>query len=137
MFDQEQQVCRLAADAVLATQAYVRAAKARADTANRAAALERSLLSLVAEVYAIEFELSLDPEAPRSRKQDTAPADAAIHALAAQFIASLVQRPGEMAGAGGLPVQASVLMGNEFAALDDALRGAGYLEPHAALRATT
>jgi hypothetical protein len=128
MFDQEQHVCRLAADVVLATRSYADAKKACADVANSAAAFERSLLALVAEVYAIEFELSLDPEAQWSRKHDTAPADAAIRALAAQFIASLVQRPGDMAGA-DLPVQTSVLTGNELAALDEALRGEGYLEP--------
>jgi hypothetical protein len=129
MFDQEQHVCRLAADVVLATRSYADAKKACADVANSAAAFERSLLALVAEVYAIELELSLDPEAQWSRKHDTAPVDAEIRALAAKFIASLVQTPEEMAVVGDLPVQTSVLMGNELAALDHALCGAGYLDP--------
>ena len=72
MFDQERHVCRLAADAVQATQAYVRAKKSCADTVNSAAALERSLLSLVEEVYAVEFELLCQDRATEdSRDGDT------------------------------------------------------------------
>ena len=134
MFDQEQHVCRLAADVVLAIRAYVHAKKARAGVANPAAAFERSLLSLVAEVYAVEFELCQDREIEGSCDRDTTLPGNSIHVLAAKFIASLVQGPEEQAGAGELPVGTSVLLGSEFNALNDALRVAGYLEPLAASR---
>jgi hypothetical protein len=134
MFDQEQHVCRLAADVVLATQAYVHAEKACADVANPAAAFERSLLSLVAEVYAMEFESSQDRAMEGSRDRDMTPSGGPIYALAAEFIASLVQGPEEAAGAGESPVPTSVLLGREFNALNDALRVAGYLESFAASR---
>ena len=134
MFDQEQHVCRLAADVVLATQAYVHAKKVCADVANSAAAFERSLLSLVAEVYAMEFESSQDRAMEGSRDRDMTPSGSTIHALAAKFIASLVQGPEEPAGAGELPVRTSVLLGRDFNALNDALRVAGYLDPVAASR---
>ena len=134
MLDQERQVSHLAADVVRATQAYVRTRKFCANVENSATALESSLVSLVEEVYAMECEWSLDPAIEACRDGETTSPGGAIHALAAEFIASLVQRPGEQAGAGELPVRTSVLLGCEFDALSDALRVAGYLEPVAAFR---
>ena len=134
MFDQQQHVCRLAADVVRATQAYVRTRKFCANVENSAAALESSLVSLVEEVYAMECEWSLDPTIEACRDGETTSPGGAIHALAAEFIASLVQRPEEQARAGELPVRTSVLLGREFDALSDALWVAGYLEPVAAFR---
>ena len=134
MFDEDRHVCRLAADAVRAAQAYAHAKKSCADVVNSAAALERSLLSLVEEVYAMEFELCQDRAADGSREGGTTSPGEAIHALAAEFIASLVQDPEEGSKAGELPLRTSVLLGNEFDALSDALRAADYLEPAARSR---
>jgi len=129
MFDPEQEICRLAADLVLATQAHVDAENTCADTANTAAALERSLVSLAEEVYAMEFDLYADSVAgPDGDKRTVQTADA-IHALAAEFLASLVQmKDGEP------QLTTSVLLGNTFDALSDALSRAGYLGPQCALR---
>ena len=134
MFDQERHVCHLAADVVRAAEAYVRAKNACADVANFAAALERSLLSLVEEIYAVEFELCQDRAMEVSRDRDATSAGRAIGALAAEFIASLVQDPAEQAEAGELPVPTNVLLGREFDALSDALRAAGCLKPAAPSR---
>ena len=134
MLDEEQHVCWLAADVVRATHAYVRAKKSRTNAVHSAAAFDCSLLSLVEEVYAMEFELIQDRAMEDCRDSDTTSPGRAIHALAAKFIAALVQEPGEQAEAGELPVRTSVLVGSEFDALSDALRVAGYLEPVAASR---
>jgi len=135
MFEQERHVCHLAVDVVRATQAYVRARKSGADLENSAATFERSFLSLVEEVYAVEFErLYQDRAMEDSRDIDSASPAGAIHALAAEFVASLVQEPGDQDEAGELPVRTSVLLGSEFSALSDALHVAGYLEPAAPCR---
>ena len=128
MFDPEHEICRLAADLVLATWAHVDAENACADTANTAAILERSLVSLAEEVYAMEFDVyGESAPGPDGDKRTVQTADA-IHASAAEFLASLVQMQD-----GEPQLTTSVLLGNTFDALSDALSRAGYLIPQSAL----
>ncbi len=127
MFEHEQHVCRMAAELVLATQALADTEIARADTAHRAAVLERSLVSLVEEVYALEFDLELHRTEQPFGERDVTPAESSIRALAAEFIASLVLIPADSAEAGGYPLNTSMLLGSKFDALADALGRAGYL----------
>jgi len=127
MFEPEQDICRLAADLVLATQALADAEHACKDTAHTAAVLERSLVALAAEIYALEFDLVLDEPAQRRCGQDRASAERSIRAQAAEFIASLVLLPAASLGAGHPPVNTRMVLGSKFDLLWDALIKAGYL----------
>ena len=127
MFEPEQDICRLAADLVLATQALADAEHACKDTAHTAAVLERSLVALAAEIYALEFDLVLDGPVQRHCGQDRASAERSIRAQAAEFIASLVPLPAASLGAGHPPVNTRMVLGSKFDLLWDALIKAGYL----------
>jgi hypothetical protein len=127
MFDQEQHVCRLAAELVLATQALADTENARADTAHSAAALERSLVSLVEEVYALEFDLEPHATEQSFGEPGATLPESSIRALAAEFIASLVLNAADSPEAGSYPLSTSMLLGSKFDALSDALGRAGYL----------
>jgi len=127
LFEQEQRVCRLAADVVLATRALAEAENARATTAHCAAVVERSLVSLVEEVYAVEFDLALGRNEQPRREAAVAPMEQKIHALAADFIASLADITGDATQAAELPLDASILLSSKFDALSAALSKAGYL----------
>lgn len=127
MFEQEQRVCRLAADVVLATQALAEAENACAATAHCAAVVERSLVSLVEEVYAVEFDLALGRTEQPRREVAVAPTEQRIHALAAAFVASLCDITDDFMLADDLPLDSSMLLGSKFHALSAALSKAGYL----------
>lgn len=127
MIEQEQRVCRLAADVVLATRALAEAENAHTATAHCAAVVERSLVSLVEEVYAVEFALALGGNKEPRREVAVAPSEQKIQALAADFIASLADFAGDSTQAADLPLDASMLLGSKFDALSAALSKAGYL----------
>lgn len=127
MFEQEQRVCRLAADVVLATRALAETENARAATAHCAAVVERSLVSLVEEVYAVEFDLALGGNEQPRREVAVAPTEQKIHALAAAFVASLCDMTEDFMQADDLPLDSSMLRGSKFDALSAALSKAGYL----------
>jgi hypothetical protein len=126
LFDQEQRVCRLAAEMVRATRALAQAEGGRAATAYCAAVVERSLVSLVEEVYAVEFDLALGSNDRLRRERGVTPTEQKIHALAADFISSLADNAGDSMQADDSPLAASMLLGGKFDALSAALRQAGY-----------
>lgn len=127
MFEQEQHVCRLAADMVRATLSLADAERAGMDTALVASSAEHSLVLLVEAVYAKECELVMDSIGQGSRRPAVLVAEQRIQALAAEFIASLTRISSRSAEAEDLPLRARMLLGAEFDALSDALSKAGYL----------
>jgi hypothetical protein len=127
LVEQEQHVCRLAADMVLATRALARAESAREATAPLAAVVECSLVLLVEEIYATAFDRIADGIDPGSFEREVASSNQAIFDLAAEFIASLPSVTARLRKAGDQPLAARMLLGCKFDALAHALSDAGYL----------
>lgn len=135
MFEQEQQVCRLAADMVLATRALARAESAREVTAPLAAIVECSLALLVEEIYTTAFDRIVDGIDPDSFESEVPSSNQTIYDLAADFIASLPSVTARLREAGDQPLAARMLSGCRFDALAHALSEAGYLRRSADRRA--
>lgn len=112
---------------VRATRALAAAENTRTATAYRRAVVERSLVSLVEEVYAVEFDLALCNDDRLCRERAVTPTERKIRALAAEFIASLNASGGDFADADGVSLTASMLLGGKFDALSSALSRAGFL----------
>jgi hypothetical protein len=134
LVEQEQHVCRLAADMVLATRALARAESAREITAPLAAIVECSLVLLVEEIYATAFDCIVDGIDPGSFERGIPSTNRRIRDLAAEFIASLPSATARLAEAGDEPLAARMLSGCKFDALSDALSEAGYLRRAAGRR---
>jgi len=129
LFEQEQHVCRLAADMVLATRALERAEGDHGVTAPLAAIVECRLVLLVDEIYATAFDRIVDGIDPRSFECGDPSSSQRIYDLAAEFIASLPSATARLVEAGEQPLAARMLLGCKFDALAHALADGGHLRP--------